>query len=59
MVKFTMGHANYQGSMTGENISGINLLDHAVTLTLGKGSHLKRALFENNSCMAAQPNIPG
>jgi hypothetical protein len=56
MVKFAMGHANYQGSMTGENIS---VLDGAVTLTLGKGSHLERALFENGSCMAAQPYIPG
>ena len=27
MVKYAMGHANYQGSMTGETIVGIDLLD--------------------------------
>jgi hypothetical protein len=27
MVKYAMGHANYQGSMTGETIVGITLLD--------------------------------
>jgi len=27
MVKYAMGHANYQGSMTGESIVGISLLD--------------------------------
>lgn len=39
MVKFAMGHANYQGSMTGETISGIYLLDGAVALTQGNGSN--------------------
>jgi hypothetical protein len=46
MVKFAMGHDNYQGSMTGETISGIYLLDGAVALTLGKGSvSLRQVLF--------------
>jgi len=46
MVKFAMGHANYQRSMTGETISGIYLLDGAVALTLGKGSvSLRQVLF--------------
>jgi hypothetical protein len=37
MVKFAMGHANYQGSMTGETIFGINLLDGEVALITGGG----------------------
>ena len=46
MVKFAMGHANYQGSMTGETISGIYLLDGAVALTQGNGSvSLRQVLF--------------
>ena len=46
MVKFAMGHANYQGSMTGETISGIDLLDGAVALTVGNGSvSLRQVLF--------------
>ena len=46
MVKFAMGHDNYQGSMTGETISGIYHLDGAVALTLGKGSDsLRQVLF--------------
>ncbi len=32
-----MGHANYQGSMTGETIFGINLLNGEVALTEGRG----------------------
>jgi hypothetical protein len=31
MVKYAMGHANYQGSMTGETVVGINLLDGGVS----------------------------
>ena len=46
VVKFAMGHANYQGSMTGETISGIDLLDGAVALTVGNGSvSLRQVLF--------------
>ena len=46
MVKFAMGHANYQGSMTGETISGIYLLDGAVALTQGNGSvSLRQVVF--------------
>jgi hypothetical protein len=37
MVKCAMGHANYQGSMTGETIFGIDLLDGEVALTEGGG----------------------
>ena len=41
-----MGHANYQGSMTGETISGIYLLDGTVALTQGNGSvSLRQVLF--------------
>jgi len=46
MVKFAMGHANYQGSMTGETISGIYLLSGAVgrtsILSLWNYTRLKR-----------------
>jgi hypothetical protein len=37
MVKCGMGHANYQGSMTGETIFGIDLLNGEVALMEGGG----------------------
>jgi hypothetical protein len=37
MVKFAMKHANYQGSMMGETITGIMLLDGAVSPTTKGG----------------------
>jgi hypothetical protein len=37
MVKFAMKHANYQGSMTGETITGITMLDGAVSTTAKGG----------------------
>ena len=44
MVKSAMGHANYQGSMTGESISGIFHLDGEVQFDTGKVS-LRIVLF--------------
>ena len=44
MVKSAMGHANYQGSMTGESISGIFHLDGEVQFDTGKVS-LRMVLF--------------
>ena len=38
MVKFVIKHANYQGSMTGETITGIALLDGEVSPTAGGGA---------------------
>jgi len=38
MVKFTMKHACYQGSMTGETITGTALLDGEVSPTAGGGA---------------------
>ena len=37
MVKFTIKHTNYQGSMTGEMITGIALLDGEVSPMAGGG----------------------
>ncbi len=37
MVKYAMGHANYQGLMTGENIVKIALLDGGVEPTSNGG----------------------
>ncbi len=37
MVKFAMKHANYQGSMTGETITGITMLDRTVSPTAKGG----------------------
>ncbi len=37
MVKYAMGHANYQGSMTGEMIAGIALLDGGVSPMIDGG----------------------
>ena len=45
MVKFAMGHANYQGSMTGETISGIYLIDGAVPFNGGGDISLRQILF--------------
>ena len=38
MVKFAMKHVNYQGSMTGETITGIALLDGEVSPMAGEGA---------------------
>ncbi len=38
MVECAMGHVNYQGSMTGESISGIFLLNGDVQFNKGKVS---------------------
>ena len=46
MVKCAMGHANYQGSMTGETIVGIALLDGGVSPTTnGEIVSLRMVLF--------------
>jgi hypothetical protein len=46
MVKYAMGHANYQGLMTGETIVGIALLDGGVSLTAnGDAVSLRMVLF--------------
>jgi hypothetical protein len=46
MVKFAIGHANYQGSMTGETIFGIDLLDGEVAPITGGGKvSLQMILF--------------
>jgi hypothetical protein len=46
MVKFAMGHANYQGSMTGETIFGIDLLVGEVASIIGGGKvSLRMVLF--------------
>ncbi len=46
MVKCAMGHANYQGSMTGETIFGINMIDGEVAPTAGGGKvSLRMVLF--------------
>jgi hypothetical protein len=46
MVKFDMGHANYQGSMTGETIVGIALLDGGVSPTVNRDAvSLRMVLF--------------
>ena len=37
MVKCVMGHANYQGLMTGEMIFGIDMIDGEVAPTAGGG----------------------
>jgi hypothetical protein len=37
MVKYAMGHANYQGSMTGGTIVRITLLDGGVSPTINGG----------------------
>jgi hypothetical protein len=37
MVKYAMGHANYQGSMSGETIVGIALLDRGVSPMIDGG----------------------
>ena len=38
MVTFAMKHVNYQGSMTGETITGIALLDGEVSPMAGEGA---------------------
>jgi len=46
MVKCAMGHANYQGSMTGETIFGIDMIDGEVAPTAGGGMvSLRMVLF--------------
>ena len=46
MVKCAMGHANYQGSMTGETIFGIDMIDGEVAPTAGGGKvSLRMVLF--------------
>ncbi len=46
MVKYAMGHANYQGLMTGETIVGIALLDGGVSPTAnGDAVSLRMVLF--------------
>ncbi len=46
MVKYAMGHANYQGLMTGEMIVGIALLDRGVSPTINGGVvSLRMVLF--------------
>ena len=46
MVKCAMGHANYQGSMTGETIFGIDMIDGEVAPTAGSGMvSLRMVLF--------------
>jgi hypothetical protein len=46
MAKYAMGHANYQGSMTGEMIVGIALLDGGVSPTAnGDAVSLRMVLF--------------
>jgi hypothetical protein len=45
MVKFAMGHANYQGSMTGKTITGIYLINGAVSLNGSGDITLRQVLF--------------
>jgi hypothetical protein len=46
MVKCAMGHANYQGSMTGETIYGIDMINGEVAPTAGGGKvSLRMVLF--------------
>lgn len=47
MVKYAMGHANYQGSMTGETIVGISLLDGGASPSLDSSDtvSLRMVLF--------------
>jgi len=46
MVRFAMKHANYQGSMTGETITGIALLDGEVSpMAVGGVVSLKMVLL--------------
>ncbi len=45
MVKYAMGHANYQGLMTGETIVGIALLDGGVSPTANGGTVSLRMAF--------------
>ncbi len=46
MVKCAMGTANYQGSMTGETIFGIDMIDGEVAPTAGGGMvSLQMVLF--------------
>jgi hypothetical protein len=50
MVKCAMGHANYQGSMTGETIFGIDMIDGEVAPTAGGGMvSLQMVLFTPSS----------
>ncbi len=48
MMKYAMGHANYQGSMTGETIVGVALLDRGVKPTINGGVvSLRMVLFNH------------